>query len=101
MPSIAWTVTFDARGSFGPGGVAFAQVFCETAGGSEACNSGGGILGGAPLALNPDPTVWTSFMFMGTAGPTTESLTLQLEAITGAGNLANMFYDNIVFTVGP
>jgi hypothetical protein len=98
-PGIAWTVTFDARGSFDPGGVAFAQVFSETAGGNEDC-AGCGILGGAPLALNADPTVWTSFSFSGTAGPTTESLTLQLEAVTGAGNLANVFYDNISIVVG-
>jgi len=98
-PGIAWTVTFDARGSFDPGGVAFAQVFSETAGGNENC-TGCGILGGAPLGLNADPTVWTSFSFSGTAGPTTESLTLQLEAVTGGGNLANVFYDNISIVVG-
>jgi len=98
-PGAAWTVTFDARGSFGPGGVAFAQVFSETAGGNENC-SGCGILGGAPLGLNADPTVWTSFSFSGTAGPNTESLTLQLEAVTGGGDLANVFYDNISIVVG-
>ena len=98
-PGIAWTVTFDARGSFDPGGVAFAQVFSETAGGNENC-TGCGILGGAPLGLNADPTVWTSFSFSGTAGPNTESLTLQLEAVTGSGNLANVFYDNISIVVG-
>jgi len=98
-PGIAWTVTFDARGSFDAGGVAFAQVFSETAGGSENC-TGCGILGSAPLGLNPDPAVWTSFSFSGTAGPNTESLTLQLEAVTGGGNLANVFYDNITIVVG-
>ena len=98
-PGIAWTVTFDARGSFGVGGVAFAQVFSETAAGNENCD-GCGILGGAPLALNADPAVWTSFSFSGTAGPTTESLTLQLEAVTGPGALANVFYDNISIVVG-
>jgi beta-glucanase (GH16 family) len=98
-PGIAWTVTFDARGSFGVGGVAFAQVFSETAAGNENCD-GCGILGGAPLALNADPTVWTSFSFSGTAGPNTESLTLQLEAVTGPGALANVFYDNISIVVG-
>jgi beta-glucanase (GH16 family) len=100
-PGIAWTVTFDARGSFNIGGVAFAQVFSETAGGNEDC-TGCGILGGAPLAVNADPTVWTSFSFSGTAGPNTESLTLQLEAVTGGEPAAtNMFYDNISFIVGP
>jgi hypothetical protein len=98
-PGIPWTVTFDARGSFGPGGVAFAQVFSETAGGNENC-TGCGILGSAPLTLDADPTVWTSFTFSGTAGPTTESLTLQLEAVTGgAGSFANVFYDNISIVV--
>jgi hypothetical protein len=98
IPGVAWTVSFDARGSFGPGGVAFAQVFSETATGNEDCN-GCGILGGAPLAINADPTVWTSFSFSGNAGPNTESLTLQLEAVTGGSNLANMFYDNISIVV--
>ena len=98
-PGIAWTVTFDARGTFGAGGVAFAQVFSETAAGPENCD-GCGILGGAPLALNADPTVWSPFSFSGTAGPNTESLTLQLEAVTGPGALANVFYDNISIVVG-
>ena len=98
VPGVGWTVTFDARGSFGPGGVAFAQVFSETAGGPENC-TGCGILGGAPLALDADPTVWTSFTFSGTAGPNTESLTLQLEAVTGGSNLANVFYDNVSITI--
>ena len=76
--------------------------FCsngEFAAGPENC-TGCGILGGAPLGLNADPTVWTSFSFSGTAGPNTESLTLQLEAVTGGGNLANVFYDNISIVVG-
>ena len=98
-PGISWTVTFDARGSLDIGGVAFAQVFAETAGGNENC-TGCGILGGAPLALDADSEVWSSFSFSGTAGPNTESLTLQLEAGTGAGNFANMFYDNISIVVG-
>ncbi|WP_405226151.1 carbohydrate binding domain-containing protein [Lentisalinibacter sediminis] len=98
-PGIAWTVTFDARGNLDPGAVAFAQVFSETTGGSENC-AGCGILGSAPLGLNPDSTVWTSFTFSGTAGPNTESLTLQLEAVTGSSSLANVFYDNISIVVG-
>ncbi len=97
-PGIGWTVTFDARGSFDPGGVSFAQVFSETAGGPENC-TGCGILGGAPLMLNADPEVWTPFSFSGTAGPNTESLTLQLEAVTGGGSLANVFFDNITIVV--
>jgi hypothetical protein len=98
QPGASWTVTFDARGSFGPGGVAFAQVFSETAGGPENC-SGCGILGSAPLALNADSTVWTSFSFSGSVGPNSESLTLQLEAVTGGSNLADVYYDNISIVV--
>jgi len=104
-PGIAWTVTFDARGNLDSanGAVAFAEFFCETNGGNETCGSGvgaNGILGDAPLAINADPTVWTPFSFSGTAGPNTESLTLQLGAITGASTQANMFYDNISIVVG-
>ena len=97
-PGASWTVTFDARGSLGVGGVAFAQVFSETAMGNENC-SGCGILGGVALAINADSTVWKSFIFSGTVGPTSESLTLQLEAVTGES--ANMFYDNISIVISP
>ena len=72
-------------------------VFSETAAGSEPC-TGCGLLGGGPLALDGDSTIWTSFSFSGTAGPNTESLTLQLEAVAGAGS-ANVFYDNVSIVV--
>lgn len=98
-PDSAYTVTFDARGSFGPGGVAFAEFFSELSGGGT---SKAEILGGAPLALNADPTVWTSFTFNGTTGPDVSGgVTLQLGATTGgaSGSFADVFYDNVTIDV--
>lgn len=97
-PNSPYTVTFDARGSYAvPGGVAFAEFFSELAGGGT---SGGGILGGAPLAINADPNVWTSFSFSGITGPDVSGgVTLQLGATNGPGFPTTMFYDNIVIDV--
>lgn len=95
------TIKFDARGTYAtPGGVAFAEFFSELSGGGT---SAGGILGGAPLAINGDPNVWTSFEFTQIAGPNVSGgVTLQLGATTG-GDAAgtNMFYDNVSVTVIP
>ena len=99
VPDSAYTVSFDARGSFGPGGVAFAEFFSELSGGGT---SKAEILGGVPLGLNADPTVWTSFVFSGTTGPDVSGgVTLQLGATTGGGDgsFADVFYDNIVIDV--
>lgn len=103
-PGQPWTVTFDARGSFGPGGVAFAEFFNELSGGGTSPCTGCGILGGAPLQLDPDPTVWKSFSFSGVNGADVSGgVTLQLGATTGggAGSFANMYYDNISINVVP
>jgi hypothetical protein len=106
-PGQAWTVTFDARGSVGVGGVAFAEFFNELSGGGTSPCTGCGILGGAPLqaqGLNPDPLVWTTFTFSGVNGADVSGgVTLQLGATTGGapGSFANMFYDNIVIDVTP
>ncbi len=88
------TISFDARGSFGVGGVAFAEFFSELDGGGV---SSAVILGGGPLALNPDPEVWTTFNFTTTTGPDVSGgVTLQLTATTGAdpASSAEVFYDN-------
>ena len=59
-----------------------AAFFSEVDGGGV---SSAVILGGAPLALDPDPTVWTSYSFTTAAGPDVSGgVTLQLAAITGA-----------------
>jgi hypothetical protein len=92
-------VNFDARGSFGIGGVAFAEFFSELSGGGT---SKAEILGLNPLAVNADPNVWTHFSFDVTTGPDVSGgVTLQLGATTGgaAGSVAHMWYDNISITV--
>ena len=97
-PNSAYTVSFDARGSFAtPGGVAFAEFFSEVSGGGV---SKAEILGGAPLAINPDPNVWTSFTFTGTTGPDVGGgVTLQLGATNGPAAGTFMVYDNIIIDV--
>ncbi|MGI9341665.1 MAG: hypothetical protein ACR2QV_02375 [Gammaproteobacteria bacterium] len=99
-PNSPYTVTFDARGSYAvPGGVAFAEFFSELSGGGT---SKAEILGGTPLAINPNPEVWTSFSFSGTTGADVSGgVTLQLGATTGPAGGTNMFYDNIVIDVTP
>ncbi len=95
------TITFDARGAFGVGGVAFAEFFSEISGGGTSASE---ILGGAPLALDPDPAVWKSFSFNTVAGPDVSGgVTLQLTATTGAdpSSSASVFYDNVVIDVVP
>ena len=89
------TVSFDARGSGEVGGVAFAELVSEVSGGGT---SDAVLLGGGPLALDPDPTVWTSFEFSVIAGSDVSGgITLQLNSTTGGapGSLMNVFFDNI------
>ncbi|MBB6431264.1 PEP-CTERM sorting domain-containing protein [Algisphaera agarilytica] len=92
------TISFDARGSYAvPGGVAFAEFFQELSGGGT---SGGGILGGAPLAISGDPEEWTTFTFDWTiTGDVSGGVTLQLGATNGPAGGTNMFYDNVSVTV--
>lgn len=93
-------IKFDARGSYAtPGGVAFAEFFSELSGGGTSSNA---ILGGAPLAINPDPNVWTSFEFDVFAGPDVSGgVTLQLGATNGPGTPTQMFYDNVSVSIVP
>ncbi len=92
------TVRFSARGNFGPGGVAFAEFFTELAG--EGTSSAQ-ILGGGPLALNPDPAVWADFEFViPISTDVSGGITLQLTATTGgAGSFAEVFYDDISIVI--
>ena len=90
----AYTITFDARGGFG-----FAEFFSELSGGGTSKSE---LLGGAPLAVNADPDVWTPFLFSGTTGnDVSGGVTLQFTATTGAtpGASSQMFYDNLVIDV--
>jgi hypothetical protein len=92
------TVSFDARGSFPIGGVAFAEFFSELSGGGT---SKAEILGGTPLVLNSDPNLWTSFTFVVTTGPDVGGgVTLQLGAVNGAASGTEMFFDNISIQTG-
>lgn len=97
-PGQAVTIQFDARGSYAvPGGVAFAEFFTELAGGGT---SSAELLGGAPLAINPDPNVWTTFNFATVVGPDVSGgITLQLGATNGPGNPTTMWYDNVSIQV--
>ena len=100
-PGDAITVSFWARGNFDNGGVAFAEFFSELSGGGTSKTE---ILGGAPLALNPDPAVWKEFVFNTTAGfDVSGGVTLQLTATTGAasGSAAIVEYDNVAIDVVP
>ncbi|MEM6550671.1 MAG: PEP-CTERM sorting domain-containing protein [Planctomycetota bacterium] len=91
-------ISFDARGSYAaPGGVAFAEFFTELSGGGT---SSAEILGGAPLAINSDPDVWTTFNFSTVVGPDSSGgITLQLGATNGPGTPTTMYYDNVSVTV--
>ena len=93
------TVRFSARGSFGVGGVAFAEFFTELAG--EGTSSAQ-ILGGGPLALDADPNVWADFEY--TVPITTDvsgGITLQLTATTGGdgSSFADVYYDNVSIVI--
>lgn len=98
QPGMEITIKFDARGTYAsPGGVAFAEFFSELSGGGTSKNE---ILGGAPLAINADPNVWTSFMFKTTAGPNVSGgVTLQLGATNGGTAGTMMWYDNASVSV--
>lgn len=99
VPAEVITISFDARGYTAIGGVAFAEFFSEIAGGGVSKSQ---ILGGAPLALDPNPQVWRHFTFTTTAGADVSGgVTLQLTATTGAasGSIAQVYYDNASVTV--
>ena len=98
-PNEPVTISFDARGLLTAGGVAFAEFFSEIEGGGVSSSE---ILGGGPLALDPDPEVWTHFTFTTMTGPDVSGgVTLQLTATTGAdpASTAQVYYDNISVTV--
>ena len=102
-PGQTINISFAARGSFTPGGVAFAEFFSEV---DPSGVSKAEILGGGPLALNPNSNVWTLFNFVTTAGPNVSGgVTLQLGATNGAtaSPNAHMWYDqaSVSITVVP
>jgi len=98
-PGETVTISFDARGTLAAGGVAFAEFFSEIDGGGVSASE---ILGGAPLALDADPEVWTSFSFTTATGPDVSGgVTVQLTATTGAdpSSFAQVYYDNLTVIV--
>ncbi len=95
------TITFDARGTVANGGVAFAEFFSELDGGGV---SSAEILGGAPLALNSDPMVWTTFTYTAIAGADVSGgVTLQFAVICGAVTdcISDIYFDNVSMSAVP
>lgn len=91
-------IHFAAKGFFGAGGVAFAELFSEISGGGVSQSE---ILGGGPLALTSN---WQNFMFSTTAGPDVSGgITLQFAAVTGAvpGSVSVMLIDSVRIKVVP
>lgn len=94
-PGDVFNVSFSAKGTFGPGGVAFAEFFSELSGGGV---SSAEILTGGPLPLTNN---WQPFSFTVTAGPDVSGgITLQFVAATGAvaGSTAELFIDDVTIT---
>ncbi len=95
----AITISFDAKGSGEAGGVAFAELFSELSGGGTSASE---LLGGAPLALDPDN--YTKFVYNTVTGPDVSGgVTLQFNAATGAntGSTSTLLIDNVSVTVIP
>jgi PEP-CTERM motif-containing protein len=90
------SVSFDARGSFGVGGVAFAELFSELDGGGTSA----AFL--HVVSVNGDPNVWTTNSFSTTVGPDSSGgITLQLGNVLGAiaGSQNTVWYDNVSVSV--
>ncbi len=97
-PGSTVDISFAAKGTGEVGGVAFAELFSEIAGGGV---SHAEILGGAPLALT---TSWQTFTFSTTAGnDVSGGITLQFAAVTGGatGSTIDLFIDDVSVTATP
>ncbi|MDZ7590163.1 MAG: FxDxF family PEP-CTERM protein [Rubrivivax sp.] len=95
------TVSFDVKGTFVNGAVAFAELFSELSGGGTSKSV---ILGNAPLFAQGKGNLadWTRFTFTSELGPDVSGgITLQLKGGTGAdlGSTATVFWDNASLTV--
>ena len=96
-PGQSITINFSAKGNFGVGGVFFAELFSEVAGGGVSKSE---ILGGAPLF--PNLTTYTDYSFTTTVGPDVSGgVTLQFCTFTGgaAGSSALVILDDVSMTV--
>lgn len=85
------TVSFDAKGSFSPGGVFFAEVFGELSGGGTSSSV---ILSGGPLF----PSDWTHYSFATNLGADVSGgVTAQFKVANGAvdGAFSELYLDNV------
>ena len=99
VPDQTVSISFDARGLYGIGGVAIAELFSESAAGGVSKTE---ILGGGPLGINDDSSVWTTFNFTTTLGPDVSGgVTLLLGATNGAvpNETTTMWYDNVSVSI--
>ncbi|MEM7755600.1 MAG: hypothetical protein AAF297_08185 [Planctomycetota bacterium] len=99
QPGDEVTISFDAKGQGAAGGIVFAEFFSELSGGGT---SSAEILGGAPLAL--DPNNYTSFSFTATAGPDVSGgVTFQIGAVTGGdpASTSVLIFDNVSVSIIP
>lgn len=97
-PGESITISFDFKESSGAGGVIFAELFTEIAGGGVSKSE---ILGGAPLFGSGS---FSSRSFTTTLGPNvTGGVTLQFGVVTGAdpGSFATGTFDNVSVTIVP
>jgi hypothetical protein len=93
-------ISFDAKGSFGVGAVAFAEVFSEKAGGGT---NGPNLLLSLHDKVNPNTYTNISFSYFISPLGAPGGVTLQLGATTPAiaGSSSTMFYDNVSITAVP
>lgn len=97
-------ISFDVKGSYAAGGVAFAEFFSELAGGGVSKSV---LLGGAPLFAAPqcagfnDVTYTRCNFTTKTGGNVDGGVTLQLLSATGGadGSSATTMFDNVSITV--
>jgi hypothetical protein len=106
QPNSPITVSFDAIGNFGPGGVAFAELFSELSGGGTSASVilSGGPLNGAANFGDFSTGNWRSFSFNAVTGPNVSGgVTVQFNAATGAfaGSTSQLYVDNLRVVVVP
>ena len=93
-------ISFDMRGSVEPGGVVFAEFFSEIAGGGTS--SAEILFDNGPIFPNADAQTWTNFRTTTVAGSdTTGGVSLQLKALSGGGNLSDIYFDNVCVSKSP
>jgi hypothetical protein len=91
-PGQALTVSFQMRGTAGPGGVVSVLLYTDNVGGEPAVTKTQELL---PLALNAD---WTPYTFNVIAGsPIASGVSIRLAAVCGAvaGCTVEAYFDNI------